>query len=155
MPILYEGRTADARVVDGRDMDELFEDMFRELTPEELEAIKSKYATRGDVLEAPRLIEAKARDMLRHYVDTVMPNGFKAQVVAVSREAAVLYQEKLEEAHRELLERVEALPPSERDLTLEELRAVRRRDPVPRPRLPEPRYPPPARVRGRDLRLDQ
>ena len=91
VPILYEGRTAKARSKDGANLDELFEDMFREHTPEELEAIKSKYATKGQILEAPELIAAKARDMLRHYVDNVLPNGFKAQVVAYSRLAAVRY----------------------------------------------------------------
>ncbi|MBN2566086.1 MAG: type I restriction endonuclease subunit R, partial [Candidatus Eisenbacteria bacterium] len=85
VPILYEGRTTKAAVADGRDMDQLFEDMFREHTAEELERIKRKYATKGDVFEAERLICAKARDMLRHYVENVLPNGFKAQLVAVSR----------------------------------------------------------------------
>lgn len=60
---------ASRRAADGRNLDEVFEDMFRERTPEELEALKAKYATKGDVLEAETLIAAKARDMLRHYVE--------------------------------------------------------------------------------------
>lgn len=123
VPILYEGRTADAGVADGRSLDQLFEDMFRERSPEELEAIKAKYATRGDVLEAPKLIEAKARDMLRHYVDAVLPNRLKAQVVATTRRAAVLYQEKLAAAHRELVARLEALHPGVLALSAEEMAA--------------------------------
>src|SRR5205809_1116733 len=75
LKILYEGRTTEGAVADGRNLDEVFEDMFRERTPEELEAIKAKYATKGDVLEAEKLIAAKARDMLRHYVDNILPNG--------------------------------------------------------------------------------
>lgn len=109
VPIIYEGRTAKGKVADGRSLDALFEDMFRERTPKELEAIKRKYATKGNVLEAPKLIEAKAKDMLRHYVSTVLPNGFKAQVVGVSRLAAVRYREALAKAYRELLEKIEAL----------------------------------------------
>ena len=85
LPILYEGRTAKAAVRDAADMDELFEDMFAEHTPQELDAIRKRWATKGNVLEAPKLIAAKARSMLRHYVDTVLPNRFKAQVVATSR----------------------------------------------------------------------
>lgn len=112
VPILYEGRTANAAVADGRSLDELFEDLFRERTPQELEAIKAKYATRGHVLEAPKLIEAKAGDLLRHYVDTVLPNGFKAQVVATTRRAAVLYQEFLRGAHGALVEELERLDPA-------------------------------------------
>jgi len=108
--ILYEGRTTEGDVANGAKLDRLFEDMFRERTPAELEAIKAKYATTGDVLEAEKLIAAKARDMLRHYVTTVLPDGYKAQVVAVSRRAAVRYQKALVEAHRALVAELEAIP---------------------------------------------
>jgi len=110
VPILYEGRTADAFVKDAPGLDQLFEDMFRDYTPQELAVIKAKYATEGDVLEAPLLIEQKARDMLRHYVGVVLPEGFKAQVVATSRAAAVTSHAKLEQARQELMSAIEALP---------------------------------------------
>jgi type I restriction enzyme R subunit len=110
LPILYEGRTTKAAVRDAADMDELFEDMFARHTPEELEAIKQRWATRGNVMEARKLIAAKARSMLRHYVDTVLPNRFKAQVVATSRRAAVRYREALLVARDGLLAELDALP---------------------------------------------
>ena len=110
LPILYEGRTTKAAVRDAADLDELFEDMFADHTPEELEAIKQRWATRGNVMEAPKLIAAKARSMLRHYVDTVLPNRFKAQVVATSRVAAVRYREAFLAARDELLAELDALP---------------------------------------------
>jgi type I restriction enzyme, R subunit len=103
VPILYEGRTAKGAVSDGRDLDQFFEDMFEEMTPEELEVIKRKYATKGHVLEAQKLIAAKARDIIRHYTEFILPNGLKAQVVAYSRLAAVRYQEALREARDELV----------------------------------------------------
>ena len=53
------------------------------------------------------MIEAKARDMLRHYVDAVMPNGFKAQVVATSRLATVRYREAFLRARDELVAEIE------------------------------------------------
>ncbi len=109
LKILYEGRTTDGAVADGRNLDELFEDMFREHTPEELDVIRAKYATREDVLEAEKLIAAKARDMLRHYVENILPNGFKAQVVAVSRRATVRYHNALLAARAELVAEIEAL----------------------------------------------
>ncbi|MBI3943021.1 MAG: type I restriction endonuclease subunit R [Chloroflexi bacterium] len=112
VPILYEGRTVAGEVGDGRSLDQLFEDMFRERTSAEMEALKRKYATRGNVLEAEKLIAAKASDILRHYVDTVLPNGFKAQVVACSRRAAVRYQAALVQAHRQLLQQLEDLDPT-------------------------------------------
>ena len=60
VPILYEGRTADGLVTDADSLDQLFEDLFRDYTPEELAIIKAKYGTEGDVLDAPMLIAAKA-----------------------------------------------------------------------------------------------
>jgi type I restriction enzyme R subunit len=50
--------------------------------------------------------------MLRHYVSVVLPEGFKAQVVATSRQAAVTYQQKLEQARWQLVAELEALHPS-------------------------------------------
>ncbi|MFO0609384.1 MAG: type I restriction endonuclease [Polyangiales bacterium] len=112
LKILYEGRTTDGEVVDaeGRTIDGIFADMFRGLTDAQRESLKQRYATKGDVMEAARLIEAKAADMLRHYVTQVMPSGFKAQVVASSRLGAVRYQKALADAQRALLARVDALP---------------------------------------------
>jgi hypothetical protein len=63
-------------------------------------------------MEAPALIEAKARNMLRHYVDAVLPNGFKAQVVAVSRRATLRYRDAFLKARGELVAEVEGLDPS-------------------------------------------
>jgi type I restriction enzyme R subunit len=111
LPILYEGRTAKAAVRDAADMDELFEDMFAEHTPQELEAIRTRWGTKGNVLEAPKLVAAKAHSMLRHYVDTVLPNRFKAQVVATSRLAAVRYREAFLAARDELLAHLDRLDP--------------------------------------------
>ncbi|HOR59524.1 MAG TPA: type I restriction endonuclease [Candidatus Cloacimonadota bacterium] len=110
VPILYEGRTADGLVKDAPSLDQLFEDMFRTYSEEELAVIKAKYGTAGDVLEAPLLIEQKAKDMLRHYVGVVLPEGYKAQVVATSRRAAIVYREKLLAARDELVGEIEAIP---------------------------------------------
>ena len=110
VPILYEGRTADGRVKNAPSLDKLFRDMFRTYTKAELAIIKAKYATEGEVMEAPMLIEQKARDMIRHYADVVLPEGFKAQVVATSRQAVVTYLKKLEQARNELVAELMALP---------------------------------------------
>ncbi len=110
VPILYEGRTAKGAVQGASDLDELFEDMFAEHTDEEIEKLKQLYATAGAVLEAPALIEAKARSMLMHYVSAVMPDGFKAQVAATSRRAAVRYRDALIKARAGLVADIEALP---------------------------------------------
>ncbi|MFY3974811.1 type I restriction endonuclease subunit R [Achromobacter xylosoxidans] len=121
VPVLYEGRTAQGAVKDGASLDELFEDLFRDRSAEELEAIKQKYATKGPIFDAPLLIADKARDMLRHYVANILPNGYKAQVVAYSRLAAVRYVAAFEAARAELLAEAEALPPEDKALDDETL----------------------------------
>lgn len=109
VPVLYEGRTAQGAVKDGASLDELFEDLFRARSEEELEAIKAKYATKGHVFEAPELIREKARDILRHYVTNILPNGYKAQIVAYSRLAATRYLDALIAARIDLLRDAESL----------------------------------------------
>ena len=106
---------------DGRDLDEVFEDMFADHTPEELEEIQRKYATKGDVMEAEKLIAAKAKNILRHYVETVLPNGFKAQLVAHSRRATLRYRDALLKARDELVAQIERLPAATRDADPEDL----------------------------------
>lgn len=109
VPILYEGRTTKAHVRDGNDLDELFPSVI-DATPEQLEVLKRRYATKNHVLEAEAMIAAKAASMLRHYVDVILPNGFKAQIVAVSRKAAVRYQAALIAARDDLVAEIDALP---------------------------------------------
>ncbi len=132
VPIFYEGRTAAAAVSLVREsevngywqpvsLDDKFLDLFIDRTADELEAIKQKYATKGQIQEAPRLIEEKAVDMLRHYVTHILPNGYKAQVVAYSRRAAVRYHEYLERARDQLLAEARALPPQEQEMDDETL----------------------------------
>ena len=121
VPVLYEGRTANGAIKDGASLDELFEDLFRHHTPEELEAIKRKYATKGHIFDAPALIADKARDILRHYVTNILPNGYKAQVVAYSRLAAIRYFEALREARDGLLSEAHALSAEDRALDDEAL----------------------------------
>lgn len=121
VPVLYEGRTANGAIKDGSSLDELFEDLFRQHSPEELEAIKKKYATKGHIFDAPALIADKARDIIRHYVTNILPNGYKAQVVAYSRLAAIRYFEALRSARDELLADAQALSPEVKALDDEAL----------------------------------
>jgi type I restriction enzyme R subunit len=121
VPILYAGRTVKGAVRDGRDMDEVFEDMLADHTQEEMEQIKRRYATKGDVMEAEELIGAKAKNMLSHYVETVLPNGFKAQVAAHSRRATLRYRAAFVKARDELVTQIENLPPAAMDADPETL----------------------------------
>jgi type I restriction enzyme R subunit len=108
LQILYEGRTANTALRDKAEFDQTFEDLFEERSAEDLLAIKKKYGATGDILEAESRIGAIARDLVGHYIDNILPNGFKAQVVCHSKVAAVRYQWALREALQERLERERA-----------------------------------------------
>ena len=105
LQILYEGKTADTALNEKHAFDSKFEDLFKERSDEELLAIKKKYGASGDILEAEQRIEAIARDLVDHYVDNILPNGFKAQVVCHSKLAAVRYRAAIEKAIARRLER--------------------------------------------------
>jgi len=103
LQILYEGRTADAALYDKHGFETCFENLFKDRSEEELLAIKKKYGATGDLLEAEARIAAIARDLVRHYLSNIFPNGFKAQVVCHSKLAAVRYQRAIHNALAEVI----------------------------------------------------
>jgi type I restriction enzyme, R subunit len=105
LQILYEGRTADTALRDKHGFDTKFEDLFRDRTEEELAEIRKKYGASGDILEAEQRIAAIARDLVDHYIDNILPDGFKAQVVCHSKLAAVRYRTAIRTALAERLDR--------------------------------------------------
>lgn len=78
--------------------DRPFDDLVRELSDAEILALKQKWGTTGDIMEAEQRIEAIAADMVDHYVEQILPNGFKAQVVCTSKIAAVHYKKYIDKA---------------------------------------------------------
>lgn len=120
--IRYEGRTGEGEVRDGVSLDRNFEDLVRDRSPEERAALLKRWPTERDVAESVPMIAAKADDMLEHWVTSVLSGGgFKAQVAAVSRKAAVQYHHALRAARDRLLaelaeyrpESVVGIPPEE------------------------------------------
>lgn len=107
--ILYEGRTSEGEVAEGETLDTVFESMLGVYSAEQIEKIKAKYATKGNIAESEQMIAAKSRDMLRHYVENILPNGLKAQIVAVSRRAAIRYIAGLRQAQTELVSQLQGL----------------------------------------------
>ncbi|UMZ73728.1 Type-1 restriction enzyme R protein [Natranaerofaba carboxydovora] len=107
VPILYEGKTADTAINEKAEFDRKFEDLFKERSYDEILKIKKKYGTMGDILEAEKRIEAIAKDIVNHYIDNILPNGFKAQVVSSSKRAAIRYQKAIEKALKERIEKEE------------------------------------------------
>lgn len=98
LAILYEGKTVKGQKINKEGFDEEFEDMFSSKTPEEIDRIKKKYGTTGDILEAEKRIKHISKSIVEHYIQHILPNGFKAQVVASSRIAAYRYSLAINEA---------------------------------------------------------
>ncbi len=94
--IIYEGRTHNAAIKDKEAMNRRFEDVFAQADEETQALIQGRYTWKG-YLEAEETIKAKAEDMLKHYLSHIFPNNFKAQVVAVSRLAAIKYKRAFDE----------------------------------------------------------
>ena len=94
--IKYEGRATDSEITDHDAMNHAFIDIFGYLEDDEQLEILGKYTVRG-YLEAQEVIAEKASDMLDHYINTVFANGFKAQIVGVSKEAAYRYKKTIDE----------------------------------------------------------
>ena len=122
--ILYEGRETVANVTDQQQLDALFDATFSAKSPDEREAIKNRYASRTAVLNAADPLRAKAADILRHYIGNILPNGFKAQLVAASRELAVRYVGELQAARDEVVAAIEGAADILKDIDQEAAEAA-------------------------------
>lgn len=116
LEIVYEGRTHNAEVVDQTGMDQAFVDVFSDYNLQERMEILG-YGSWDAYLEAEPTIKAKAKDMVDHYLTHVFPNGYKAQVVATSREAAVRYKKHIDTALTMKLAELQKANPNGLDLT--------------------------------------
>jgi type I restriction enzyme R subunit len=122
--IVYEGRTHSAELSDEEAANKKFEDVFRAVDDNEKHKIMGRYTWKA-YLEAEEVIKDKAKDMVDHYINHVFPNGFKAQVVAVSRLAAIRYKNAIEEALEEKISVLEKDNPSKVDIeTLKKLKVA-------------------------------
>ena len=97
--IMYEARLPDLAIHGADTLDKLFDTLFSEETDEQKEQIKRRYANRDAVAGAERRIQMIALDIADHFKTRVRPNGFKAQVVAPSRLAAMRYARRLNDFH--------------------------------------------------------
>ena len=95
VPIWYEARLPELAVEGPDTLDRLYEAMFGDEPPAVQAQIRRRYANKETVAEAERRIEMIALDIAEHFKGKVRPNGFKAQVVAPSRAAALRYAERL------------------------------------------------------------
>jgi type I restriction enzyme R subunit len=96
LPIMHYDRLPELFVEGGDTIDEIFERVFSDLDKDMKDKLKKQYVTKGAIAEAPSRIKRIALDIVKHYTTHIEPNGYKAMIVASSREAAVLYKRELD-----------------------------------------------------------
>lgn len=94
VPILYEGRKTDWAINEA-EIDILFDRWFVDLPDDKREALKRKGLTLATIAKHPERIRLIALDIWEHFKAVCQPDGFKAQIVVVDREAVVLYRAAL------------------------------------------------------------
>lgn len=97
LEIVYEGFTHNAEVEDQKGMDDKFADVFSDYQLNERLQILG-FGTRDAYLDSMNTITDKAKSMVNHYVEHIFSGGFKAQIVANSRIAAVRYKAAIDAA---------------------------------------------------------
>lgn len=91
LPVTYEARLSKFEVDETR-VDEQFEELATDLSPEQKQELVKRYGRKSAVVKLPQRMEAIARDIVEHYKLYVEPDGFKAQVVCYDREATATYK---------------------------------------------------------------
>ena len=93
--IHYQARLPELSIVGPNTLDQLYEAMFGD-QPDEIQAqIRRRYANKETVAGAERRIQMIALNIAQHFKEHILPNGFKAQVVAPNRLAALRYAKHL------------------------------------------------------------
>lgn len=91
LPVTYEARLSKF-FIDEDKIDEEFDKIAENLKDEEKELLKKKHGKKAVVVKIDKRMEMIARDIVEHYKLYVLPNGFKAQVVALDRDAVAKYK---------------------------------------------------------------
>ncbi|WP_426314082.1 type I restriction endonuclease subunit R [Methylobacterium fujisawaense] len=96
VPLLYEGRLVEQQIA-GNVIDRWFEKISADLTTTQKADLKRKFSRMDALSKTVQSIRAKAFDISEHYRQHWQGTGFKAQLVAPSKAAAVRFKEVLDE----------------------------------------------------------
>lgn len=96
VPLLYEGRLVEQQV-SGSVIDRWFDKISEGLTDSQKADLKRKFSRMDALAKTDQAIRAKAFDISEHYRQHWQGTGFKAQLVAPSKAAAVRFKEVLDE----------------------------------------------------------
>ena len=98
VPIRYTERLPNL-FVEGDTLEQVYERVIGQdpsIDADLKERLKSKYVTKENIAEAPSRIKKIAKDIIEHYANHIMQDGYKAMVVAPSRKVAVMYKREFD-----------------------------------------------------------
>lgn len=104
VPIRYTGRKTEWQV-DPEKLDILFDQWFAHEADETIQRLKQRGITIADLAKHPKRIELIAYDIWTHFLEYIQPDGLKAQIVGIDREAVILYKRALDKVITEHLMR--------------------------------------------------
>ena len=96
VPLLYEGRFVDQQVT-AETIDSWFEKLCAPLNDHQKADLKRKFSRLNALSQTEQAIRAKALDISEHFRRHWQRTGFKAQLVAPSKAAAIRFKEALDE----------------------------------------------------------
>ncbi|MDE2795226.1 MAG: HsdR family type I site-specific deoxyribonuclease [Gemmatimonadota bacterium] len=96
VPLLYEGRFVDQQVT-AQTIDSWFDKLCESLNEDQKADLKRKFSRLDALSQTEQAIRAKALDISEHYRRHWQGTGFKAQLVAASKAAAIRFKEMLDE----------------------------------------------------------
>jgi type I restriction enzyme R subunit len=96
VPLLYEGRLVEQQITGGV-IDRWFEKISEGLTEKQKADLKRKFSRMDALSKTGQAIRAKAFDISEHFRQFWQGTGFKAQLVAPSKAAAVRFKDVLDE----------------------------------------------------------
>ncbi|MDC1209509.1 HsdR family type I site-specific deoxyribonuclease [Pseudomonadota bacterium] len=107
LPLHFEPRLLDVHV-DTKAIDMAFANLKETagLTNEEADALNQTSAKMSAFLKAPERVKKIVHDIAVHYMEKVMPQGFKAMIVTPDRHACIQYKEELDKHLPETASRV-------------------------------------------------
>ncbi len=96
VPLLYEGRLVEQQI-SGNVIDSWFEKLSEGLTDNQKADLKRKFSRMDALSRTGQAIRAKAFDISEHYRQFWQDTGFKAQLIAPSKAAAIQFKEVLDD----------------------------------------------------------
>lgn len=113
--VKYIGMSTSDEIKDKEAFDYEYESTFKNHTEEERQEIQKRYGDMLAYLASEDRVKKVSKEIMKHYIAEILPNGFKAMVVSSSILAAVRFKIALEKLIVEYISKEEQKPENDRD----------------------------------------